>query len=74
MRRTKESSASGSMPSATVMMEGLESAFRHFGGVPSELLFDQMKAVVVEDRRGVGGRLMENPEFLRFAFHSSRLL
>ena len=52
-----------------VVMEGLESAFRHFGGVPSELLFDQMKAVVVEDRREVGGRLMENPEFLRFAFH-----
>ncbi len=52
-----------------VVMEGLESAFRYFGGVPSELLFDQMKAVIVEDNREVGGRLMENPEFLRFAFH-----
>ena len=52
-----------------VVMEGLESAFRYFGGVPSELLFDQMKAVIVEDNREVGGRLMENTEFLRFAFH-----
>ena len=52
-----------------VVMEGLESAFRYFGGVPSELLFDQMKAVIVEDNREVGGRLMENTEFLRFAVH-----
>ncbi len=52
-----------------VVMEGLESAFRYLGGVPSELLFDQMKAVIVEDNREVGGGLMENPEFLRFAFH-----
>ena len=52
-----------------VVMEGLEAAFRYFGGVPSELLFDQMKAVIVEDNREVGGGLMENPEFLRFAFH-----
>ncbi len=52
-----------------VVMEGLESAFRYFGGVPSELLFDQMKAVIVEDNREVGGRLMENTEFLRFAHH-----
>ena len=54
-----------------VVMEGLEAAFRYFGGVPSELLFDQMKAVIVEDNREVGGRLMENTEFLRFAFHWS---
>ena len=27
-----------------VVMRGLESAFRYFGGVPSEVLFDQMKA------------------------------
>ncbi len=52
-----------------VVMEGLESAFRYFGGVPSELLFDQMRAVIVEDNREVGGRLMENTEFLRFAHH-----
>jgi len=28
-----------------------------------------MKAVIVEDNREVGGRLIENTEFLRFAFH-----
>ena len=26
-----------------VLMEGLESAFDRFGGVPEELLFDQMR-------------------------------
>ena len=36
-----------------VLMRGLESAFRYFQGVPSELLFDQMKAVIIEDGRGV---------------------
>ena len=33
------------------LMHGLESSFSYFGGVPSELLFDQMKAVVIEDGR-----------------------
>ena len=53
----------------TVVMRGLEAAFGYFGGVPSELLFDQMKAVIVEDGRPSGGRLAENPEFLRFSVH-----
>ena len=53
---------------ATVIA-GLEEAFGYFGGVPRELLFDQMKAVVVEDKRLEGGKLLENPEFLRFAAH-----
>ena len=53
---------------ATVMA-GLEAAFHYFAGVPRELLFDQMKAVVLEDRRPDGGRLLENAEFLRFAAH-----
>ena len=52
-----------------VVMEGLELAFRYFRGVPSELLFDQMKAVIVEDNRNSGGQLVENPEFVRFAAH-----
>ena len=52
-----------------VLMRGLESAFHFFQGVPSELLFDQMKAVVIEDGREQGGRLVENPEFLRFGAH-----
>ncbi len=45
-----------------VVMRGLESSFAYFGGVPSELLFDQMKAVITEDRREAGGRLLENGE------------
>lgn len=53
---------------ATVMT-GLERAFTTFGGVPAELLFDQMKAVVTSDGRAVGGALVLNDEFQRFAAH-----
>jgi len=53
----------------TVLMRGLEEAFAFFGGVPAELLFDQMKSVIVDDQRDVGGRLLENAEFRRFAAH-----
>ena len=52
-----------------VLMRGLEEAFAFIGGVPRELLFDQLKAVVIEDRRPEGGRVLENPTFLRFAHH-----
>lgn len=48
---------------------GLEQAFAFFGGVPHELLFDQMRSVIVGDLRLEGGRLVENPEFLRFSAH-----
>jgi transposase len=51
------------------LMLGIEEAFGYFGGVPRELLFDQLKAVVIEDERPGGGKLLENPEFLRFAAH-----
>ncbi len=51
------------------LFAGLEQAFTFFGGVPRELLFDQMKAVIVDDERLKGGRLVENAEFLRFANH-----
>jgi transposase len=54
---------------ALTVMLGLERAFATFGGVPREILFDQMKSVIVEDHRPTGGRLLENPEFLRFAAH-----
>lgn len=54
---------------ALTVMQALERAFALFGGVPAEILFDQMKAVIVEDHRGTGGRLLENPEFVRFAAH-----
>jgi len=53
---------------ATVF-DGLEAAFTYFGGVPGELLFDQMKSVILEDHRPDGGKLLENAEFLRFAAH-----
>ena len=52
-----------------VPMEGLESAFVSFGGVPRELPFDQMRSVVISDQRTAGGALMLNAEFLRFAAH-----
>lgn len=53
----------------TVLMRALEDAFAAFGGVPAELLFDQLKAVIIEDRRERGGKLLENIEFVRFAAH-----
>jgi transposase len=51
------------------LVDGLEEAFREFGGVPQELLFDQMKAVITRDLRVQGGALVRNLEFLRFAHH-----
>jgi transposase len=51
------------------LVSGLEDAFRYFGGVPQELLFDQMKAVITRDLRLEGGALIHNLEFLRFAAH-----
>lgn len=51
------------------LIDGLEAAFRHFGGVPKELLFDQMASVITRDLRDQGERLVENAEFLRFAAH-----
>lgn len=52
-----------------VLMRGLEQAFGAIGGVPAELLFDQLKAVIVDDHRQIGGKLLENMEFMRFAAH-----
>ena len=40
-----------------VLTEGLERAFARFGGVPKELLFDQMRAVVLSDGRVGGGEV-----------------
>src|SRR6185437_14022826 len=51
------------------LIRGLEEAFAYFGGVPRELLFDQMRAVITRDERLTGGPLVRNPEFLRFAAH-----
>jgi transposase len=51
------------------LLLGLEEAFAYMGGVPRELLFDQMKAVITKDLRLEGGALVRNAEFLRFAHH-----
>lgn len=47
-----------------MIMSGLEQAFSFFGGVPVELLFDQMRSVATQDDREAGGPLIENLEFL----------
>lgn len=52
-----------------VLTRGLEDAFSAFGGVPYELLFDQLKAVIIDDEREIGGKVLENLEFARFAAH-----
>jgi len=51
------------------LFQGLEQALQSFGGVPRELLFDQMRSVITRDLRMEGGRLVENAEFLRFSAH-----
>jgi transposase len=51
------------------LISGLEEAFAFFGGVPREILFDQMASVITRDLRDQGGTLVENAEFLRFAAH-----
>ena len=51
------------------LFSGLEEAFAFFGGVPREILFDQMASVITRDLRDEGSRLVENAEFLRFARH-----
>ena len=52
-----------------ILTSSLERAFERFGGVPDELLFDQMRAVVLSDDRLAGGELILNTMFLRFAAH-----
>jgi len=51
---------------AASLMRCCLNAFRCFGGAPQELLFDNMKTVVVEH---VGDRVEFNPKFLDFAGH-----
>ena len=53
------------------LLAGLEQAFAFFGGVPRELLFDQMRSVITKDERLDGRRLVHNAEFLRFSVHWS---
>ena len=50
-------------------MHRLERAFADFGGVPVEILFDQRKAVSIEDQRQAGGTRLQNAACSRFAAH-----
>jgi len=51
------------------LLNGLEEAFTAFGGVPQEVLFDQMRSVITKDGRLNGEKLVTNAEFVRFAAH-----
>jgi len=51
------------------LIHGLEACFTWWGGVPRELLFDQMKSVLTRDDRLTGGGLTHNLEFLRVMRH-----
>ena len=51
------------------LLAGLEACFTAWGGVPRELLFDQMRSVLTRDDRLAGGGLTHNLEFLRFCRH-----
>ena len=51
------------------LLIGLETCFTAWGGVPRELLFDQMRSVLTRDDRLTGGGLVHNLELLRFARH-----
>lgn len=50
------------------LMESLEEAFRAFGGVPKELLFDNLKQVVATPRTESHDAVVQ-PSFVRFAEH-----
>jgi transposase len=51
------------------LLTGLAACFTTWGGVPRELLFDQMRSVLTRDDRLAGGGLTHNLEFLRFCRH-----
>jgi transposase len=51
------------------LQRGLAECFTAWGGVPRELLFDQMKSVLTRDDRLMGGGLLTNLECQRFAEH-----
>lgn len=51
------------------LLMGLEACFTAWGGVPHDLLFDQMRSVITRDDRLAGGGLVRNLELSRFARH-----
>jgi len=52
----------------SVWLEGLESAFRHFGGVPETVLLDNARALVLDPRRD-GQPARFHPRLLAVASH-----
>jgi hypothetical protein len=50
-------------------LTALDRAFVVVGGVSREVLFNQLIAVIGEDHRGTGERLLENSELARLAAH-----
>lgn len=51
------------------LLLGLDACFTAWGGVPHELLFDQMRSVITRDERLTGGGVLHNLELSRFARH-----
>jgi len=51
------------------LLLGLETCLTAWGGVPHDLLFDQMRSVLTRDDRLAGGGLVRNLECSRFARH-----
>jgi transposase len=51
------------------LLLGLETCLTAWGGVPRDLLFDQMRSVLTRDDRLAGGGLVHNLECSRFARH-----
>jgi transposase len=51
------------------LLEGLETCFTSWGGVPHDLLFDQMRSVITRDERLLGGTIVTNLELARCAQH-----
>ena len=50
-------------PTMGVVVRVLDAAFAHLSGTPAEILFDQMKAVIIEDGRVDGGKWSRTRSF-----------
>ncbi len=51
------------------LLQGLEACFTSWGGVPRDLLFDQMRSVITRDERFLGGTIVTNLELARCGQH-----
>jgi transposase len=59
----------GARQDLATLLASLTAAVEQWGGVPRELLFDQMRTVLTRDDRLSGGGLLHNLEFLRWCRH-----